>query len=442
MASARRVELDAPPAVGHDRHVTRRTRLGLLALACVVGAIMALDIRARSRAPVAGAADPRPSSSPSAAHPPEVQRGLDKTPLVYPAQFVDQLVQRSRTAFVLADSGAGHAPVAGVLLGQREALLATGLPLTTWTLTLADGVTVTGRRTAADPVHGLVLLSLETDAPAPLTFGPAALTSGAPVVAVRPTVAALVTQLIPAPGTEASLAARLDGSSLAPGTVVIDLDGRIVAFFGAGVAGGVPLVATELETTILPALRAGAAPLLPWLGADLQAIDASLARHVGEGIAVITWVESGSPAAGAALAARDVVIDARLGGRSIATVEALRAALEPGLDLHLSVRRGRVMRAVVVPIARRVFPSGVSASTGVAVLGGDGPEVRVAPASPFAAAGLRSGDVVEAVDGRAVGAAALERTLRLSREVLITVRRAGTRLFVVLPASTEQETGT
>ena len=424
-----------PPAPGghHDR-VTPSTRLGLLALACVVIAIMAFDIRARTGA-APTTSSPADARTPAPLAPiPEVKRGLDKTPLVYPAQFVDQLVQGRRAAFLLAVPADGGEATAGVLIGPREAIIASALDVSSWVVTPAWQPSVRAERRAVDPVHGLTLLTLAADVPATLVFGPASLASGSPVVAVRPTETALVTQLIPAPGTEASLAVRLAASQLPAGTAVIDLDGRLVAFFGAGVEGGVPIVGNELDATILPALRKGHAPERPWLGADLQALDARLAAHVGPGVAVVTWVEPGSPADRGGLRTRDVITDWRTDGTPMASVDALQAALRPGVSIAMDVRRGAAVRSSTITVGERRYPPGVSVLTGAAIDDARVPTVRVAPASPLARAGLRSGDAVEAVDGHAVDAAGLERTLGRGREVMLTIRRNGHRRFVVLPA--------
>jgi S1-C subfamily serine protease len=289
-------------------------------------------------------------------------------------------------------------------------------------------------RRATDPVHGLTLLTLQEDAAAVVSFGPPALTSGSPVVAVRPLADVLVTQLLPAPGTEASLAARLAWSPLAPGTSVIDLDGRLVAFFAAGVAGGLPLVATDLEQRLLPPLREGLTPANAWLGADLQAVDASLAARVGQGLAVVAFVEPESPAARAGLRPRDVVVGATAQGQPLTAFDMLPARLQPGTVIELDVRRGTEARRVRVTLGQRAYPAGVSAVTGIAVDGG-APVLRIAPASPLAGAGLRTGDAVEQVDGQAVDATGLERVLRRGRSLLLTVRREGRRLLVVVPAA-------
>ena len=410
----------------------RSTRLGLLALGCVVVAIAAYDVRARSRAQ-AQPAIVQGTTAPAEPAAPEVQRGLDKTPLVYPAKFIDHLVQGRRAAFVLARPASGGPPVAGVLVGARDVLVADPGPASAWTVARAGASDARATRRAVDPVHGIALLRLEADAADVLPFGSAAQTPGSPVVAVRPTVAALVTQLIPAPGTEASLAARLAASDLPPGTAVVDLDGRLVAFFGAGVSGGVPVLASDLDGRLLPALRDGRAPAVAWLGADLQAMDAPLRQKFGSGIAIVTHVEAESPATSAGLHPRDVLVSARVGGRLVADLDTLVDALRPDARLDLEVRRDGRTRTLAVDVGRRRFPGGVSASSGVAVQSGDRPVLRVAPASPLAAAGLRTGDVVERVDGRVVPADMIERSLARSKGAVVTVMRDGERRFVVLP---------
>jgi hypothetical protein len=412
--------------------MTRSTRLGLLGLVCVVVAIMAFDVRARSRAGQPSASADR-TSAPAEPAAPEVQRGLDKTPLIYPAKFVEHLVQGRRAAFVLARPETGGEPVAGVLVGTRDVLLADAGPVATWRVARTGASDARATRRAVDPVNGVSLLRLESDIADALPFGPAAPTSGSPVVAVRPTPAALVTQLIPAPGSEASLAARLTGSALPPGTAVVDLDGRLVAFFGVGVTGGVLVLAADLDGRVLPALREGRAPALPWLGADLQTLDPRLRTTFGSGIAVVTHVEADSPASSAGLHPRDVLVGVRVGGRPVLDLGSFVAALRPDVRLDLDVRRDGKTRAFALDVGRRRFPGGVSASSGVSVRSGAQPVLRVAPASPLAAAGLRTGDVVEGVDGRVVAADLIERTLVRSRGAVVTVLRDGERRFVVLP---------
>ncbi len=416
--------------------MTRRTRLGLTALACIVVAIVAFDVRAWFGAVPTDAPEPQQSSA-SEASVPEVRRGLDKTPLVYPAQFVDQLVQRSRDAFVLVqDAAAPGETVAGVVVSPTEVLIATPRGANRWLMSTGDGQLRPLTRRAADPVNGLSLLTTDEPLVSFVPFGPAALTPGSPVVAVRPMPQALVTQLIPAPGTEASLAARLAGSLLPAGTSVIDLDGRVVAFFGAGVTGGIPILGNELDGVILPSLRKAAAPALPWVGADLQAMDPTLEPVFGEGVAVVVWVDPGSPADTAGLQARDVVVGMRIDDKPVPTVEALDASLQPGTSLALRVRRRTRTREVAIDVGRLRYPRDVDGGIGVAV-DGAAPSLRVAPASPLASAGLRTGDVVEAANGTSVTAADLERILRRNREVVLTVRRGGERRFVVLPEAAE-----
>src|SRR5690606_39430754 len=102
-------------------------------------------------------------------------------------------------------------------------------PFAEWTLTTGNDVTFPARLVAVDPVRGVSLLRPVEPLPAfavTVPFGPPALVSGSPVLALLATPAAIVTQLLPAPGTEASLGARLRSGQPPAGTAVVDLDGR------------------------------------------------------------------------------------------------------------------------------------------------------------------------------------------------------------------------
>lgn len=418
--------------------MSQQTRIVLLGLAGVALAVMLYDASApwRSGTPVTPASTPALESPRS-----EIQRGLDKTPLVYPAQFVDALVTRLRDTLVVAVPASGGDPRAGVVIGRGEVVIAAGQAYDRWRLTTAAGRAFEAQLVSVDPVRGISLLRLDeplsADTPT-MPFGPPALASGSPVLALLATPTAVVTQLLPAPGTEASLGARLRTGGLAAGTAVVDLDGRLVAFLGTGVRGGLPFTSEDLQNQVLAALRAGAPLAVPWLGADLQDVGAALAHRFPGGLMVVVHVEPGSPAADAGLRPNDVVTSASVGDVAVTTAAELDARLETGRTVAFAVaraeRRSDARTAVVeIPVGRRRYPVGVDGVSGVDVAE-TGVPIDVAPASPAARAGLRTGDRIETIEGRAATPAIIERALASSRGQLLTVRRNGQRRFVVLPA--------
>lgn len=409
----------------------------LLGLVAIAIAVMAYDASApwRRGTPVTPATTPALESPRS-----ETQRGLDKTPLIYPAQFVDALVTRLRDGLVTALPAAAADARAGIVVSRTEVVVAAGQPFAEWTLTTGTGRVVPARLVGLDPVRGLSLLSpvepLPEDA-GTIPFGPPALASGSPVLALLASPAAIVTQLLPAPGTEASLGARLRSGGLAPGTAVVDLDGRLVAFLGAGVRGGLPFTSEDLQNEVLAALRAGVSVAVPWLGADLQNLDGPLAERFPEGRMVVVHVEPDSPAEQAGLRVNDVVTQAQIGDVAVTTVDELEARIDTGQTVVAEVsrrvgRRSLRTSSISVEVGRRRYPVGVDGRTGVNVAE-TGVLVDVAPASPAAGAGLRSGDRVETVEGRPATQASLEAALRAREPRLLLVRREGQRRFIVLP---------
>lgn len=416
--------------------MSRQTRMALVGLIAVALALMAYDATAPWRAgtPASG-----PSTPVLEAPRPELQRGLDKTPLVYPAQFVDALVTRLRAGLVTARPDAPAEPTAGIVVSPTEVVVAAGQPFDKWTLTTGNDVTFPARLVAVDPVRGLSLLRPVEPLPdfaVTVPFGPPALVSGSPVLALLATPAAIVTQLLPAPGTEASLGARLRSGQLPAGTAVVDLDGRLVAFLGAGIRGGLPFTSEDLQNEVLVALRGGVSVAVPWIGMDLQNLDGALADRFPEGDMVVVYVEPGSPADEAGLRVNDVLTRARVGNVAVTTAEEVDERIQTGVVFEAEVvrRAGRAVRtsAVKLTVGRRSYPAGVDGSTGVNIVDG-GVVVEVAPASPAAGAGLRTGDRVELVDGLAATRTRVEAALRREDSHLLRVLRDGHRRYVLLP---------
>jgi serine protease DegQ len=412
--------------------MSRQTRWFLAGVVVVALAVMAYDASAPLRLGTPATAPVTPSvESPRS----ETQRGLDKTPLIYPAQFVDTLVERLRGALVVAVPIPSGASASGLIVAPGDIVIGGAGDAQTWRVTTATGRILTATRVGVDPVRGVMLLRSETPSLATVPFGPPALASGSPVVALSATPTALVTQLLPAPGTEASLYARLRSERLAPGTAVVDLDGRLMAMLGAGVHGGVPLTSEDLQTLVLPALRTGTYVGLPWIGADLQDLTPPLRSRFGEGVMVVAHVEPRSPADEAGLLAGDVVRTARVGDVEVSTAADFEARIHADAPVSLEVARGArrtVMRTVAIDVGRRAHPPGVEGASGIAVAD-TGVVVDVGPASAAARAGLRTGDRIEAVDGRLATPGVVSTVLRGSREVLLLVRREGRHFLVLYP---------
>lgn len=419
--------------------MSRQTRVVLLGLGGVALVVMLVD----ATAPWRRGTPQTPAATPSLESPrSEIQRGLDKTPLVYPAQFVDALVTRLRDALVVAVPVEAAEPRAGVTLPDGEILVADGQAYDVWRVTTATGRVFVAHLVGVDPVRGVSVLRPDQPLPAEavtMPFGPPALASGSPVLALLATPTAVVTQLLPAPGTDASLGARLRSGNLTAGTAVVDLDGRLVAFLGAGVRSGTPFTSEDLQQDVLVPLRAGAARPVPWLGADLQDVRGALARRFPDARMAVAHVEPSSPAAEAGLQPYDVVIEATIGDDAVKSVADLSARLAVGVRVRFVVRRPSRRPAarettLEVEVGRRAHPPGVDGATGVDVAQ-TGVLLEVAPSSPVARVGLRTGDHVETIEGRAASVPIVEAALRGPRGQLLTVRRGGQRLFVVLPSA-------
>jgi serine protease Do len=201
-----------------------------------------------------------------------------------------------------------------------------------------------------------------------------------------------------------------------------------------------------------------------WLGVAIQPVTPPIARVLGlkkaEG-ALVGDVTPGSPAERAGVRRGDVVL--AVNGEPINETRDLSfkvAMLPPGSTVRLRVlRQRREMEIPVVlgeqpagrrPFAPRAEPGAARALEGVEV-GDITPQLRrqlgltprttgvvvigVEPGSPAAEAGLRPGDVIQEVNGRAVeNASEFERSMRQAgREaILLLVNRGGNTLFVVV----------
>ncbi|MGH9162470.1 MAG: PDZ domain-containing protein [Vicinamibacteraceae bacterium] len=415
--------------------MSRRTRLllGLLALAALV--VVGVDVLRQTRqTPPLLPTLPTGSFSIEA---PETQRGLDKTPLVYQAEFIAQLTEALRPSLVLATPAIGM-PSAGVVLARgRGVLVSATSGSARWTLQTLDGRVVRATVRGRDLVHGVLLLrpgepfdaaGVRLADPEPDEVGP--------FLAIQPRDGTASTRVITAPGSAWQLGARLRQDGVPPGSTVVDLDGELVSFIAPGVDEAQPLD-VGLLGEILDALGDRRAHRHPWIGADLQTIDGALRRLFPAGRIVVVHVDPGSPAANAGLRPGDVLQGVRVGDATLDRAEAVANALPTAASLTLR-RAPPQANAVEVKVAdlqvpRPFLPEG----GGVGVTQGIGVAVRVLPGSRAATAGLQSGDIVEMIDKQPVAtAAALARTLADPGQHLLTVCREETRRFIVVAGPT------
>lgn len=196
------------------------------------------------------------------------------------------------------------------------------------------------------------------------------------------------------------------------------------------------------------------------LGVTIQQITPDLARGLGLANAtgaLVSDVENGGPAAAAGLARGDVIT--AINGSAVKDSNDLRndiAALQPGTEVTLTVQRDGKERTITAKLAAlqgarergtpqaseqsgrfglsiepltadRARELGVRASRGLVV-------AAVQPDSRAANAGLRAGDVIELVDGKAVASAdELKAALAVGeRPAVLLVHRAQATVFVTL----------
>ncbi|MPZ16695.1 MAG: hypothetical protein GEV06_02090 [Luteitalea sp.] len=411
--------------------MSRRTRLllGLLALGALI--VIGVDVLRQTRnTPPLLPTLPAKSFNIEA---PETRRGLDKTPLVYQAEFIAHLAEGLRPSLVLATPASG-APSGGVVLAQSLGVLVGATSGSErWTVQTLDGrvarATVRGR----DLVHGVLLLTPNE----PFDVAGVALARQdpdelGPFLAIQPTGGTASTRVIAAPGTAWQLGTRLRQDRVPAGATVVDLDGGLVSFIASGVDEAQPLD-VELLHEILDALGEGGSHRHPWIGADLQTIDEALRPLFPLGRIVVVHVDPGSPAAEAGLQPGDVLQGVRVGDATLDRAEAVANALPAAASLTL-LRAGSDENAVEIKIADLQVPwTFLHDDAGVDVTETVGVAVRVLPGSDAATAGLETGDIVEMVDKQPVMTAAdLARALAEGGQHLVTVRRRDTRHFIVL----------
>lgn len=361
----------------------------------------------------------------------DVRRGLDETPLLYPAEYLRDLANRRRDLLVAAQPVDGPGS-AGFLIGSRgDVLIAHTSTSSDWRVITGGGQVHPATLTAYDAVHGVALLGApelalvgELEMIAPGDVGPAT-----PLVGVLPTPAGVTVRTLTAPGTVPALIDRLSDADLEAGEIVLDLDGRLVAFRGS--VDSTPLLPVEVQE-IAAALSTDGRHLHPWIGADVQTVDPALAALVGEGRLVVVHVDEGSPAARAGLSAGMVFAEVVADEGRARTADQLRVLMRTSPRLRFVPVTGDEA-SIEVDVADRQVPPGFEGPHGVARPPAGQP-LTILAGSHAALSGLRSGDVVVAVDSdRAIAPDDIEALLTAPEPHLVTVRRGARRLFVVFP---------
>jgi serine protease Do len=241
---------------------------------------------------------------------------------------------------------------------------------------------------------------------------------------------------------------------------LVGINSAILSPSGVNIGIGFAIPA-NLASNVLTQLIEHGAVRRGMLGVTVQPLTSDIARSLGidgQRGALVSSVQAGSPGEKAGLRRGDVVT--AIDGQAVAGGNALRnqvAQLQPGTDTTVTVLRGGRERTFTVTLAElqasqtrggdgpaapgdsgtglalapvpmaQARELGLDANTGMLVTG-------VRPGSRAAEAGIREGDVIEEVDGRAVTSADAVRSAlsRGDRPALILLHRDGATLFVTL----------
>jgi hypothetical protein len=403
--------------------VTPKTRLFLAILGTITAAVVAYDVLRPASGPARAT---YPISTPAA---PELRRGLNKTPLLYPAEFSAQLASEVAQAFLQVEAvfAGGSEILRGVAVSEHSVVVAPSRVPESWRVTHQDGHTHDVTRAAIDALHGIVLLTLGRGVVDPLTLPSTDISLDEPVVAM--TVGAEVEAPFPAildpPFTFDQLEARLS-SRLNPGAVVVNLDSMLLAFGASAPGSARPIVAPRLSQ-IVAALERTGRHRHPWTGVEVQAIEGPLRSRFPKGALVVVHVDPSSSVP-EQLDAGTVLLEVRAGDE--------RATTEPGVERAIAsfpsvayVRLdGRTFETTVEDLQT---PAGFGS---VGMVAGRDQESRltVAPMSRAASLGFQTGDVVREIDLRPVRSVVqVEDALRGPRERLFTVQRGDRWRFVL-----------
>jgi S1-C subfamily serine protease len=414
----------------------RKSRNFLLLLAAAVAAVVLYDVVQPEEPPVT---QPPPAAPPAAPAPRPLRRVLDKTPLLYPGEYLQNLLGRVGPALVTAGpaSDASRRAARAVRVGETLVLVPLPADLPHWQLSNGDEV----QRAALvgiDMIHGVALLRSEAAASVFVDPGElGAVASGEPLVALGASPNGAYSRFLTSPGTLEQLRDALAKERLEPGEIVVDLDGRLVAFAAWTTDGVEPLLGQQVSEIVRAIARDGVHPH-PWTGLTLQEVGSSLRPHFPQGELVVVHVEPGSPAAEAGVRVGSTFAEVVSGDLRASTAAEVQAILRIGADLTLVPDRPLQPEIKVGVIDLQTPPPFHTSAAGSGLLPGGAPPpgvpVVVRPGSAAALLGVQTGDLVVAVNLREVRTTAqLDRALALKTPNVLTVRRGKDHFMVAMP---------
>jgi S1-C subfamily serine protease len=420
--------------------MSSRSKLLLLLLLAGVASVVAYDVMR----PPAPEAQPQQPAAPVPQRP--VRRVLDKTPLLYPGEFLQNLASRIGSALVVAvpDLEPSTESVGGIRV-DTEGHVLVPLPADVASWSVQAGNQLLGARLVGfDAIHGVALLRV-AEWPAggsfidPAEFGQ--LVPGEPVVVLGTPAPGAGARFFTAPASPRALLGILEREVLEPGDIVVDLDGRLLAFAAGAAHGAVPLLAEQVDE-IIRALKKEGVHRHPWTGLTLQNIDVSLRAHFPSGALAVVHVQPGSPAAAAGVRPGHTFHEVVVGERSATSVAGVEEMLEVGSEIRLVSSEARRPDAVFTIDDLQLPPEftvGARSESGVKPEPSDiGVPVIVVPGGPAALRGLMTGDVVAAVDLQPIRTTTqLERALSVRSPTLLSVRRGRKWLFIAVPGREE-----
>ena len=333
-------------------------------------------------------------------------------------------------------------------------------------VTLADGRQFGARLVGADPNNDLAVLHLETDEPVPWTepASSADVMVGEPVIAignpfglsnsVTTGVLSAVDRSLRSEGDRIFHGFLQTDASINPGNSggpLLNAEGHLIgintAIYNGAQGIGFAIPIDTAKRVVRELISHGEiAPV--WLGLDFQDLDAHLAEALAlpadRGGALVSRVRPGGPGAAAGVRRGDllVAVDHRAVRSARDVYELLEHAI-PDQELALDLLRGReqvALRARAAPFPPALIPELAAQLLGLELeplAGGGYRAVSVREASGAAQIGMEPGDVVLALNGRALeDAGALRRAVidMLGRpRALVVVQRGRGRYHVTVP---------